>query len=188
MEMGKQKSRTFPGLIQDFSFFKDSISSQFCITQRLKVHLFQPEAEYELQLALWRESSDFHSVFLRFSHSFFAHPINLKGLVVFYIFQRLIHIFKDDFTQFQDNSRTKGTFFQDQGQIFPGLCEPCKSISHIICHINPKSNLWIYVVVMECRSLFSSTVTLISGVSSWKRRPQQIAYFIYGSIPYLVCR
>ena len=36
-----------PGLFQDysrtFSFFKDSISSQFCITQRLKVDFFQPE-------------------------------------------------------------------------------------------------------------------------------------------------
>ena len=30
----------------------------------------------------------------------------------FYIFQRLIHIFKDDFTKFQYNSRTKGTFFK----------------------------------------------------------------------------
>ena len=33
-----------PGLFQDysraFSFFKDSISSQFCITQRFKVHFF----------------------------------------------------------------------------------------------------------------------------------------------------
>ena len=37
-----------PGLFQDyfntFSFFKDSFSSQFYITQRLKVHFFQPEA------------------------------------------------------------------------------------------------------------------------------------------------
>ena len=47
-EMGKQKSRTFTGLLQDYSrilpFFKDSISSQFCITQRFKVHFFQSEA------------------------------------------------------------------------------------------------------------------------------------------------
>ena len=27
-----------------FSFFKDSVSFQFCITQRSKVDLFQPEA------------------------------------------------------------------------------------------------------------------------------------------------
>ena len=36
-----------PGLLQDYSrilpFFKDSISSQFCITQRFKVHFFQSE-------------------------------------------------------------------------------------------------------------------------------------------------
>ena len=33
-EMGEQNSRTFAGLFQDFfSFFKDSISSQFCIKQ-----------------------------------------------------------------------------------------------------------------------------------------------------------
>ena len=51
--MGKQKSRTFPGLFQDFfSFFKVSISSQFCITQRLKVDFFQQEA------AKWKADSD----------------------------------------------------------------------------------------------------------------------------------
>ena len=37
-----------PGLFQDysrtFSFFKESISSQFCITKRFKVHFFQSEA------------------------------------------------------------------------------------------------------------------------------------------------
>ena len=37
-----------PGLFQDYSrtfpFFKVSISSQFCITQRFKVHFFQSEA------------------------------------------------------------------------------------------------------------------------------------------------
>ena len=37
-----------PELFQDysrtFSFFKDSISSQFCITQRFKVHFFQLKA------------------------------------------------------------------------------------------------------------------------------------------------
>ena len=36
-----------PGLLQDYSrilpFFKDSISSQFCTTQRFKVHFFQSE-------------------------------------------------------------------------------------------------------------------------------------------------
>ena len=32
------------------------------------------------------------------------------------------------------NSRS----FPDHGQIFSGLCEPCKSMSQIICHINPQ--------------------------------------------------
>ena len=72
--------------------------------------------------------------FLRFSNSFFIHPINLKALVAFYIFQRLIHIFKDDFTKFQDNSRTKGNFSnfrsfprpRSNSKTFPGLCEPCR--------------------------------------------------------------
>ena len=40
-EMGEQNSRTFPGLFQDFfSFFKDSISSKFCVKQREKMHFF----------------------------------------------------------------------------------------------------------------------------------------------------
>ena len=82
----------------------------------------------------------------------------------------------------------KGTFSNSRGfpgprSFFPGLCEPCKSMSHIICH-----NWWIYVVVMECRSLFSSTATLSQESVLEKMHPQQIAYFIYGSIPYLVCR
>ena len=50
--------------------------------------------------------------FLQISQFFCAFH-NPKGLVVFYIFQGLIHIFKDNFTKFQD-SRTKGTFFQLQ--------------------------------------------------------------------------
>ena len=37
-----------PGLFQDysrtFSYFEDSIPSQFCITQRLKMDFLQPEA------------------------------------------------------------------------------------------------------------------------------------------------
>ena len=87
---------------QDFSriFFKDSISSQFCIKQREKVRFFQPgmskwkhrrkkahsfsltlipviksrttaQIEYESHLALRSVSSDFHSVFCGF-HSFFC--------------------------------------------------------------------------------------------------------------------
>ena len=39
--------------------------------------------------------------------------------------------------------------------------------------------MWIYVGVMECRSLISATVTLVSGLE--KMHPQQIAYIIYSS-------
>ena len=72
----------------------------------------------------------FTKFFLQFSQGFFAHPVNSKGIVVFYIFQRLINIFKDDFTQLQDKSGTKDTFFQipgvfqDRGQI-QGLFQVC---------------------------------------------------------------
>ena len=54
------------------------------------------------------------------------HPINPKGLVVFYIFQGLIHIFKDDFTKFQDKRQFFSIpgVFQDQGQI-QGLFQVC---------------------------------------------------------------
>ena len=37
--------------------------------------------------------------------------------------------------------------------------------------LTPKFNSWIYVGVMECPSLFSATVTLISGVRSRKYAP-----------------
>ena len=38
--------------------------------------------------------------------------MNMKGLLVFDTFQGLIHIFKDDFTKFKNNLRTKGSFFK----------------------------------------------------------------------------
>ena len=34
----------FQGFSRTFSFYKDLNSAQFCITQRLKVHFFKPEA------------------------------------------------------------------------------------------------------------------------------------------------
>ena len=121
--------------------------------------------------------------FLRFSHSFFSAFHKSERTSLFLYFS------KDDFTKFQDNSRTKGTFFQDQGQIFPGLCEPCKSMSHIICNINPQ----IQFVDICCGHGMSLTVFIhcdfdLRSQFLKKMHPQQIAYFIYGSIPYLVCR
>ena len=81
----------------------------------------------------------------------------------FYIFQILIHIFKDDFTKFQYNSRTKGTYFQirgvfqDQGKIDQACANSIRACLILYAILTPKFTLWIYVVVMECRSLFSST-------------------------------
>ena len=101
-----------PGLFQDFSFFMDSISSQLCITQRDKCTLFSQkrrnekahsisliltpviqtgtttQIECELHLALRRVSSNFHSVFLRFSHSFFFASHKSERLVVFLYFSK----------------------------------------------------------------------------------------------------
>ena len=100
---------------QDFSRtfhfqLKYSISSQFCIIQCEKLHMY---------LAIFRVFCDFHT-------GFFAHPINLKGLFVLYIFQRLIHTFKDDLTEFKDKRHffQIPEVFQDQGQI-QGLFQVC---------------------------------------------------------------
>ena len=96
------------GLFQDYSrtfisFLKDSISSQFCT-----MHFFSQKRrnvfdsnigdkpglphklnriEYESHLALRSAHSDFYSVSCDFYTVFLAHPINLNGLVVFYIFK-----------------------------------------------------------------------------------------------------
>ena len=82
----------------------------------------------------------------------------------FYIFQRLIHIFKDDFTKFQYNSRTKGTFFskfeefsRTKVKIFQVCANSVRACLILYAILTPKFTLWIYVVVMECCSLFSST-------------------------------
>ena len=51
--------------------------------------------------------------FCDFHTAFFAHPINLKGLIVFYIFQGLYHIFKEDY-KIPGQFPTKGSFFKFQ--------------------------------------------------------------------------
>ena len=97
-----------------FSFFKDSISSQLCITQSEKCTFIQPDRnekahsisliltpviktgttaqlnriEYEFHLALRRVSCDFTQFFAIFTQFIFVHPINLKGLVVFLYFSK----------------------------------------------------------------------------------------------------
>ena len=145
-----------------FSFFMDSISSQFFFYKTMRKNDFFSRKcwsgnrkkgalvffdsvsgdknrdyrtnwiEYESHLILQSVSSDFHSFFCDFHTVFLAHPINPKALVVFCIFQGLIHIFKDNFTKFQGNSRTKGTFLNSRSfpgprlnsRTFPGLCKP----------------------------------------------------------------
>ena len=66
---------------------------------------------------------------------------------------------KTPFFKFLEFSRTKVKFFQ----VCANPVRACLILYAILTH---KFNLWIYVVIKECRSLFSSTVTLISGVSS----------------------
>ena len=120
-----------------FFIFQGPISSNFCVKQREKMHFFQTEAskwkgtlnffdsdtddknrdyctnriEYESHLTLRRVFSYFHSVYAIFTQVFFAHPINLKGLVVYLIFFKDLFIFSGLILQ---NSRTKSTFFKFQ--------------------------------------------------------------------------
>ena len=47
--------------------------------------------------------------------------------------------------------------FQDQGQIFHVCANTVRACFILYAISTPKFNLWICVVVMECRSLFSST-------------------------------
>ena len=69
--------------------------------------------EYKSHLPLQRVSSDFHSVFCDF-HTFFCASHKSEKTHCILYFQGLIHIFKDNFTKFQDNSRSKGIFFNFQ--------------------------------------------------------------------------
>ena len=130
------------------------------------------------------------SVVLRFSHRFFAHPINLKGLVVFLYFSKTNSYFqwwfykikgqfqgkRYFFLKFQECSRTKVNFFQ--------VCESpvraCLILYAIICGYM----LWSWNVAHCFHPLWPWSQESVLE----KMHPQQIAYFIYGSIPYLVCK
>ena len=78
----------------------------------------------------------------------------------FYIFQRLIHIFKDDFTKFKYNSRTKGTFFKleeisrTKVKFSRSVRTLQEHVSYNICHINPQ----IHFVDICCGHGMSLTV------------------------------
>ena len=131
-----------------------------------------------------------------FSHSFFAHPINLKGLNVWLYFSKtnsyiqgwLYKIpvqFQDKrhYFKFEEFSRSKVKFYQ----VCTNSARACLILYAILI---PKFTLWIYVVVMECCSLFSSTSCDLDLRSQFlkKMHTQPIAYYIYDSIPYLLCR
>ena len=61
--------------------------------------------------------------------------------------------------QFQDKRhffRIRGVF-QDQGKIFQVCTNSVRACLISYAILTPKFTLWIYIVVMECRSLFSST-------------------------------
>ena len=59
-------------------------------------------------------SSTFHSIFKQFSFVHHINPKELKRINAFYYFQGHFHIFKGNFTKFQENSRTNDTFFRFQ--------------------------------------------------------------------------
>ena len=99
---------------------------------------------FDMYLAIFTHS------FAIFTQFFFGASINLKGLVCFfYIFQRLIHIFKDDFTKFKDYSRTKALLSNSSFpgprsnlRTFPGLCEPCHQLGCICGYKNYIHIFW----------------------------------------------
>ena len=49
-----------------------------------------------------------------YNSSFALRAVELKSIGVFYYFQGQFHIFKGNFTKFQDNSRTNGTILKFQ--------------------------------------------------------------------------
>ena len=139
----------------------------------------------------------FTQFFLRFSHNFLAHPINLKGLVVFLCFSKTYAYFQGLFYKILGQFRDKRHFFfkfqefsktRSNSRTFPGLFEPCKSMSHIICDINPQIQFVDICWGHGMRSLFHPLWPWSQESVLEKMHTQQIAYFIYGSISYLACR
>ena len=134
--------------------------------------------EYELHLALWRVSSDFHSVFFCDFHTVICASHKSERTSCIFIFSKTNSYFQGWFYKIPGQFQDKRHFlFQDQGQIFPGLCEPCKSMSHIICHINPQ----IQFVDMCCGHWISLTVFIhcdldLRSQFLKKMHPQQITY------------
>ena len=59
-------------------------------------------------------SSTNQAIFTQFSFTQRINPKEWKRIGVFYYFQGQFHIFKGNFTKFQDNSRTNGTILKFQ--------------------------------------------------------------------------
>ena len=59
-------------------------------------------------------SSTNPAIFTQFSFAHRINPKEWKRVCVFYSFQGQFHIFKGDFTKFQDNARTNGTILKFQ--------------------------------------------------------------------------
>ena len=59
-------------------------------------------------------SSTYQAIFTQFSFAHRINPKEWKRIGVFYYFQGQFHIFKGNFTKFQDNSRTNGTILKFQ--------------------------------------------------------------------------
>ena len=103
---------------------------------------------------------------MRFSQGFFWHTINPKGLVVFDIFQGLIHIFNNDFTIFQDKRhffQFPGVF-QDQGQI-QGLFQVCA---------NPGNKYFINITI---RSAILQLLFMQLGSAVKPSKEYEISFF-----------
>ena len=126
---------------------------------------------------------DFHTVF------FFAHPINFKRLVVFLYFSKTNSYFQGWFYKIPGQFQDKRHFFSNS-RSFPGpmsffqVCanpvRACLILYAIICGYM----LWSWNVAHCFHPLWPWSQESVLE----KMHPQQIAYFIYGSIPYLVCR
>ena len=59
-------------------------------------------------------SSTNPAIFTQLSFAHRINPTEWKRIGVFYYFHGKVHIFKDNFTKFQDNSRTNGTILKFQ--------------------------------------------------------------------------
>ena len=118
----KDFSRIIPGL---FSVFKDPISLTFA---QNKSHFISNTGIFIIvwintgttgqmnrsEYGVAPRSSTYLAIFTQFFFAHHIYPKESKRINVFYYFQGQFHIFKGNFTNFHDNSRTNGTVFKFQ--------------------------------------------------------------------------